>query len=237
MTTLVYLFAFLAVPGTNVIAFTPFYGKSINIRNNIRRTPYLDAKRRKTEGSDNSWYEEIDENATPEDVFWSEMERQKAQSGVMPDTTPDDPFRAIAATQVTTATPKDSTGPTTPGPLEERATEKALANYAEFMVDDNWLNEEYAKMLSIQDIDLDEQNADLERQFADWEKENEENQEDQDNFSLASRITEPWDSWSDGQDSASGNDEDDSSVKRNMEKGECVHLAPKLIIIDINIHC
>jgi hypothetical protein len=53
---------------------------------------------------------------------------------------------------------------------EERATEKTLALYAPFMVENNWLNEEYGSMMLLEDVDIEEQNDDIDKQFAEWEK-------------------------------------------------------------------
>ncbi len=249
--SLIHLFTILSVvPEYSVLAFTPT-SRRINSQSSsnpsrthtrIRTQPQiltltnLNAKRRKPENPvDNPWYDAIDDNATPSDVFWSEMERQRSVAGVGPadsqeqqqQSTSDDPFRAMT-NPVANPPPMDSSSaPSAPGPNEERATEKALANYADFMVDDNWLDEEYAQMMNLQDVDLDTQDADLERQFSEWEKEDE--QEDgklTDIASLASTATEPWDNWSDGLDTSTSSakkmddDDDDSELKINLEKGE-----------------
>lgn len=39
----------------------------------------------------NRWYEDVDDNASPDDVFWEEMERQRLMNQLSTDTPPDEP--------------------------------------------------------------------------------------------------------------------------------------------------
>lgn len=68
---------------------------------------------------------------------------------------------------------------------EESSTDKTLAMYASFMVNDNWLDEQNVELfgsseLDNADFDLDEQDADLDRQIAEWEQEGEDSDNDDD---------------------------------------------------------
>jgi len=236
----------------------------------------LNAKRRKRESNDvgdgMSWYDKVDSDATPDDVFWDEMQRQRsfsAQSdasnmnGPGGDGSGDsanaiDPFGAMAASgmnmngsgsgnsgngngngngdsnergsmgmgsNINTAPPtkvgglSDGLISNVPPGMEERATEKALSNYAAFMVDNNWLDEEYAKLMGVGnnlDMDLEEQMADLDRQIAEWEREGD--GDDRSNSMAYGAATEPWDLWnSDG-----SNMPEESEVNRiiNMDKAK-----------------
>lgn len=195
-----------------------------------RHIVVVSAKRRKNDKQqqqqDNAWYEEIDQDATPDEIFWSEMERQKAMAAGTPLAgggagtgggggigTPTSTAAAAAiGSTFTSASPSPfysisssssssnsiSSGNTNfEDPLltmkmnpilssstlggggkgisavplnEERATEKTLALYAPFMVENNWLNEEYGSMMLLEDVDIEEQNDDIDKQFAEWEK-------------------------------------------------------------------
>ena len=56
----------------------PVFCEGRNFR--LRRTSLLAAKRNRKQKDDDdmfNWYGEVDENASPEDVFWEEMERQR----------------------------------------------------------------------------------------------------------------------------------------------------------------
>jgi len=250
----------------SVTAFSP---NCVNINRHRHRhrhrhvTSLNHAKRRKNENpEDNAWYDAVNEDATPDDVFWEEMERQKAISGIPPPSTSaqDDPFRAIGIGSTPLPPPRNTMdSPSAPGPgtgngngngsgngskpfggatngqynmgvgmpmSEERATEKTLASYATFMVDNNWLDEQYADtdMMGIGDDDLAQQDADLDRQLEAWEKEGDNNSEGRRNLaSMTWGGTEPWDSWRDySQDVLDGDEEeeDDGKIKIDMERGK-----------------
>ena len=63
-----------------------------------RSSSHLYAKRRKNEKAEdifsNQWYDEVEKDSTPDDIFWNEMERQKSVAGIVPDTNVD-PLSAL----------------------------------------------------------------------------------------------------------------------------------------------
>ncbi len=73
---------------------------AVNGNTNLFSNTKLYAKRRKNEKPEdifnNQWYEKVDSSATPDDVFWSEMERQKSIAGIVPDNL-DDPLSALSS--------------------------------------------------------------------------------------------------------------------------------------------
>jgi hypothetical protein len=194
-----------------------------------RHIVVVSAKRRKNDKQqqqqDNAWYEEIDQDATPDEIFWSEMERQKAMAAGTPlagagggggigtptstaaaaaaaigstfTSASPSPFYSISSSSSSSSNSISSGSTNFEDPLltmkmnpilssstlgggskgisavplnEERATEKTLALYAPFMVENNWLNEEYGSMMLLEDVDIEEQNDDIDKQFAEWEK-------------------------------------------------------------------
>ena len=130
----------------------------------------------------NRWYDNVDDNASPDDVFWEEMERQRA----LTETVPAEPV-------VTTSTP-------TQGLMkQEKSADATLAEYAAFAVDDNWLDEELAVLMQehveYEDFDnLQEQNRAIDEEFARGTK----NGETDDNAWMTS--DEPWDHWGEHED-------------------------------------
>lgn len=217
------------------------------------------AKRRKNEKQedDNAWYEQIDQDATPDDVFWSEMERRKAIAGMVPSSSSsssslntsnelEDPFVTMTASSMGVGSAGSGMGIGGMGssmgaavggiggggggkglssgvmnmPMnEERATEKTLALYAPFMVSDNWLNEEYSQMMGLEDFDLEEQDAEIDKQFENWEKGGVAGGGSDDNTDMEfgrdayARRTEPWDSWGEEDKDGDGNG-DDTDMRR-----------------------
>jgi len=214
------------------LAFTPSYHRRTTTQKPQKLQTHLDAKRRTKENQeDNSWYDEIDKEATPDEVFWSEMDRQKSIAGVPPvPTTADDPFFNIGSVPSVASPPTEKpSGPGGKGPGsgpgsvnmgrplgEEKATDKTLANYAAFMVDDNWLDEEYAEMMSLQDVDIDQQDAEIDKQFAEMDTEtgaDDEKRVDFSSFSMGG--TNPWDVWKD--ESKIGAEEEDDANKERVK--------------------
>lgn len=166
-------------------------------------------KQRKTADAFGDWYEDVNQDATPDDVFWEEMERQRALAGVpVSSAQTDDPFAAVGAVgtipasnakSITDRRKGDDTfssmGPNIQNVganvVDEQQSKAALATYTKFMVDDNWINEEYALLYGSQDmddIDLQEQDAELDRQLDAWSKEEE-------NDDISSTGINPWDTW------------------------------------------
>ena len=88
--------------------------------------------------------------------------------------------------------------PTSIGLKQEKSADATLAEYAAFMVDDNWLDEELAVLMEgdvgdYQDFDLDEQNRAIEEEFRAMA-----NGGDGDNAWMTS--DEPWDHWGEDND-------------------------------------
>lgn len=187
------------------------------------------AKRKKRdESSDESWYDDVGDNASPEEVFWQEMERRRliSQSGVdnsegmspidmvgkMDDTSkrlvsrsgindsssslssPSSSMTSAMASQ--SYTEDDYVGPGSSNAMsmknpgvtvaEERNAEATLASYAAFAVEDNYLyddedEDEMMKSAGLlrndpslwqgEDPTLEEENAELDKQLDEWERE------------------------------------------------------------------
>mmetsp|Transcript_3887 Transcript_3887/g.7472 ORF Transcript_3887/g.7472 Transcript_3887/m.7472 type:complete len:785 (-) Transcript_3887:63-2417(-) len=190
----------------------PITSKPVRLRTTTTRLSAA-AKRRKNDKlqQDNAWYEEIDQDATPDEIFWSEMERQKAMaSPTVSSTTTSSTLSSVAESTGSTSSSSlddllsvgavasmkinpllasssamggsggiggkgllSSSSSSSSHPLslnEERATEKTLAIYAPFLVENNWLNEEYGQMMLLEDVDIEQQDDDIEKQFAEWER-------------------------------------------------------------------
>ena len=101
----------------SIYTFTPYSSIHCTPKQNPtlpRRITSLAAKRKRDRDKNNditsSWYDNVDEGATPDDVFWEEMERQRSIAGVVPEVSggtdggfgagagvPMDPLSAIAS--------------------------------------------------------------------------------------------------------------------------------------------
>jgi hypothetical protein len=149
----------------------------------------LAAKRGKTRGGDedamNSWYDDVDDNATPTGVFWEEMERQRLfnqlggetnadNSREMPDSSSG--FNNAGGTSISTNTMGSMPDPTVarkPPSMEEvKSAESTLSQYTLFQVSDNWLDEDLqayfqqlASMEQEEELSLDEETRRLEDQL------------------------------------------------------------------------
>lgn len=129
----------------------------------------LYAKRKKNQRDDDlySWYDSVDDNASPDDVFWEEMERQRALTAEPSQQQPASP--TATTTSSSSSLPQQST-PQIGGFKQEKSADATLAEYTAFMVDDNWLDEELA-MLMEGDADyefyddVDEQNKAIDEEF------------------------------------------------------------------------
>lgn len=188
----------------------------------LRTTTYLHAKRRKNEKAEdifsNQWYEEVEKDSTPDDIFWNEMERQKSVAGIVPENMVD-PLSALSSgignnsnaegggnSQKRDRNSKSSSGTFTNsivggGPArtlsEEKSTDAVLASFSAHAVDDNWLDEEYIEQMKLMNeesnIDLEEQDLLLEKQIEEWENEEVDEEEDRFNTNFSSHTNEPWD--------------------------------------------
>jgi hypothetical protein len=178
--------------------------------NKILPSFQLHAKRRKNEKPEdvfnNHWYDEVDSKATPDDVFWEEMQRQKSAAGIVPQDV-DDPLRAISTSSEVGNSSSNrgskwtvmdgsmgrnmgsSSGSGLGNPLPQRtttgekSTDAVLASFSAHMVDDNWLDEEYIEEMRMMEeaasmeMDLEEQDLLLDKQIEEWE-----NDEDSDDI-------------------------------------------------------
>ena len=183
-------------------SFGPVY------KTNIRRGHHesLCAKRRnKNEQSRqdidqfNRWYDRVGEDATPDNVFWDEMERQRTLSN--PTTLSSNSAASSVVTPSSSTSSLSSSSPSSPdildkypgifttpnmgnnkadipGIAEERSVEATLASFAQFMVSDNWLDEKYLEWHGDRNLfggkdgdfrSLDEQNASLDQDMYEWQ--------------------------------------------------------------------
>lgn len=217
-----------------------FQLKNHSIQRLLEKETKVHAKRRKNDKQSDdfsSWYDDVEKGATPDDVFWSEIERQKAMSGVPSETETIDPFSAmndmstlqnqgIKSVPPTTANVAEAgRGAVSPNSnSEERATDKTLANYASFMVDDNWLAEKYINMMSMDDVDIEQQDKEIDKQFAELEMGIDDDDDERIDLQSLRKGSDPWDMWDDGTksdlDRARDNDEDLDRFAFDPSKGE-----------------
>jgi inosine/xanthosine triphosphate pyrophosphatase family protein len=131
----------------------------------------------------NRWYDVVDDNATPDNVFWEEMERQRQLTEIAETSPP---------SSTATTMPMYS-GIPGPGIKPDKGMDATLAEYAAFMVDDNWLDDELAVLMQ-DDIDfgdLEEQNQQIDQEFDGLH-------DHDDNAWMTS--DEPWDHWGEKED-------------------------------------
>jgi xanthine phosphoribosyltransferase len=140
----------------------------------------LQAKRNRKQNDDDliDWYGSVDANATPDDVFWEEMERQRLLSRVGGTGESEESESAkvssnSAITTTATTVASSMNPPSQPNsmqpqqqlkPVKQTKTLKSvdatLAEYAPFAVDDNWLDEDIIFMMNRREQEaraLDEQ--------------------------------------------------------------------------------
>ena len=158
-----------------------------------RRAHYalLFAKRKKNQRDTddfNRWYEDVDDNASPDDVFWEEMQRQRSLTEAATSTS-----EPLAPTTI----PSTSNTPLAQqviGIKQEKSADATLAEYTAFMVNDNWLDEELAVLMEGNDDyefyeNVDEQNLAIDREFQEMTR----NGSSDDSAWMTS--DEPWDNW------------------------------------------
>lgn len=189
----------------------------------------------------NSWYDKVDDDATPDDVFWEEMERQKLLNDADSDDPPIDAVGSIGnmaasssatpsspppASASNNPSPKYATNPSSPIsriPMDDKNADAILSSYVGFMVSDNWLDEKYHDNNNdSEDIDnwddLDEQDHILNQQIDQLEK-------DRANGILRSGDSfsnEPWDTW--------GNDSGSDEFEIDMEKATKSDVAKQFLM-------
>lgn len=181
----------------------------------------LRAKRNRQRGDDddslkNRWYEAVDENATPDDVFWEEMERQKIMTA--DDPPPSAAFATTAsvvafniqtinqgtASSSSSSSSGNANNYNSPSPpLTPKSIEAALSEYELFAVSDNWLDDDLTEIMrENDDDDYDDEDfhkgaPSLDDQLDHWANED----DDDDNDGTGSTNTwevlgdEPWDQW------------------------------------------
>ena len=179
------------------------------------------AQARQDEADLNRWYETVDADASPDDVFWEEMERQRllSKSGssssgsIASDDTPAGMNGAYSAglsgsgTSINMNKPSQQTLAKTNSLIAmaamngqtQKSTEATLSEYASFMVSNNWLDDELVWMMQQDDeFDLDDDHVpSLDEQIDAWEAledgddYEEEEETDDDNEWMSS--DDPWD--------------------------------------------
>lgn len=194
----------------------------------------LSAKKRKNEKEGmsefNRWYDKVDEDATPDDVFWKEMEYQKSMMSPSGDDFPssNDPLDAI--NNAYPSPTGNSGGSVSSGGVlgktpnnsrkfsdiaEEKSTDATLASYADFMVNDNWLNEDYEMSMN-DDADIMDETTLTDEELDEWARE--------DNTNSDARGNEPWDLWGDSIDNDGHNQEEEeyegNIIKIDMDRAK-----------------
>lgn len=156
---------------------------------------FLRAKRSKNRRGDDgmsSWYDDVDDNATPDGVFWEEMERQRLFNQLGGETAAgssrEREMAAASSSQsdsvsffgggTSTSTTAmggmpDLTVARKPPSMEEvKSAEATLSEYTLFQVSDNWLDEDLRayfqqvdSMKEEEEVSLDEETRRLEEQL------------------------------------------------------------------------
>jgi len=206
---------------------TPFL-RNLNIpfSNPPKHGTLLSAKKRKNQrdlDTFNNWYDEVDNDATPDDVFWEEMERQKLSTNVPGiDASPkNDEFNVVSSLgQVASKSAgRGSKVGKREEIIEQKNTESVLNSFTYAMVDDNFLGDHDFLMYDdgeeveydVNDIDIDEENRLLEEQYE--EMQGEINGADKKSKSaIVSSMVEPWDVW--------GQSEDDEDILKINDSGK-----------------
>jgi xanthine phosphoribosyltransferase len=149
------------------------------------------AQSRQDEADLNRWYESVDADASPDDVFWEEMERQRllSKSGGSVDDmngmSGGPGYSASMSTggsagvrmnqgisEQTLAKTNSLIAMAAMNGQTQKSTEATLSEYASFAVSDNWLDEELVWMMQ-QDDELEDDDNDhvpsLDEQLDAWE--------------------------------------------------------------------
>lgn len=198
------------------------------------------AKRRKNEKEEmnqfNRWYDKVDDDATPDDVFWREMEYQKSLTppdNDDDDIPTDDPLQAIASGAYSSPNGNVGSSVNSGGVLgkstnnsrkfndilEERSSDATLASYTDFMVDNNWLNEEYQMYLK-DDLDILDETSLTDKELDEWERQGD------NTINGGMKSNEPWDVWRREREGSNREDEDDEDdwesgvIKVDMKKAK-----------------
>ena len=135
----------------------------------------------------NKWYERVNPNATPDKVFWEEMERQRLLNQIGGDTTNSNNFWNTGTTSSLSSSSNantlpnnvaaslDMSSPRKPPTMDQlRTADATLSEFTLFQVQNNWLNEQlqsyFQQMDTLdleEDLSLDEATIRLEEQLED----------------------------------------------------------------------
>ena len=180
------------------------------------------AQSKQDEADLNRWYDKVDSDASPDDVFWEEMERQRLLANVGDSSNGGrssvDNGKAIGSPYASTTS---ATNPTSSQSLAktnsllavaamnsqtQRSAEATLSEYAAFSCSDNWLDEELAWMMNddnIYDFNQDNEHVkSLDEQLDEWEAlEDSDDVHDEDDAEVNAwmQSDEPWDHWGETQ--------------------------------------
>ena len=142
----------------------------------------------------NRWYDDVDADATPDNVFWEEIERQRQLTEIA-ETSP----QQQSPPSVSSTSSQFSGGGSSSSMKPDKGIDATLAEYAAFMVDDNWLDEELAVLMMEDDIefaDLEDQNRAIDEEFEAIMMQQQQQQQQQQNEDNAWMTSdEPWDHW------------------------------------------
>jgi xanthine phosphoribosyltransferase len=201
--------------------------------NKSTTTLYRLAKKSRTNGRGSSenedinrWYETVDDNATPDDVFWGEMERQILIHGAgnddLPSPSPPVPIYNINTinqgnTQASAASQSDAVKP-----VSAKSIEATLSAYNHFACPDNWLDDDLAELMMGDFTNIYSNNGaasythqqeaffrnapPLDDQLNEWASED---GADDEKWEMPS--DEPWDQWADANLKA-----DDDEMKQDL---------------------
>eukprot|EP00527_Entomoneis_sp_CCMP2396_P009474 CAMPEP_0198139252 /NCGR_PEP_ID=MMETSP1443-20131203/2596_1 /TAXON_ID=186043 /ORGANISM="Entomoneis sp., Strain CCMP2396" /LENGTH=729 /DNA_ID=CAMNT_0043801335 /DNA_START=252 /DNA_END=2441 /DNA_ORIENTATION=+ len=226
----------------------------------------LHAKRNKKvqpkqdEDDPNRWYDSVDENASPDDVFWEEMERQRllAKVGESPSSSsapPDSPGGGstsnvnlyASSTSSTTALSSQSLAKTNSllqmsamNSQTQRSADATLSEYEAFACADNWLDEDLAWMMNddeLYDYNTDEEHVkSLDEQLDDWEamEDHDVNDDEEENTNVWMQSDEPWDNWGEAQQQKQTAMKDDDGGLRS--KVEFSHSADAFLFDDDEVN-
>ena len=158
-------------------------------------SPLSAAKRSQNyEDSENQWYDDVDDNASSADVFWGEMERRRSLnqsevngSGLSPidmvGMANDMDMDSAITPQAAATAPVEGRGGMNFGVPEKLDADATLSSYSAFAVPDNYLYQDYddgvpagllrndPSLWEGEDLTLEEENAELNRQLDEWELE------------------------------------------------------------------
>ncbi|GAX10514.1 hypothetical protein FisN_21Lh220 [Fistulifera solaris] len=192
------------------------------------KTELYKKRRIRNDGEDpDQWYEAVEADASPDDVFWQEMERNRllaeaetpgmTTSNVMedlqtlanqqrsrtlsPPTVSRSNTRSLA--QANAAFGMGMEAPTNgadAAPMNIKTVEATLAEYAAYAVEDNWLSDELLAAMTQNDDFFEFENGakPLDEQLEEWEASEDHDDFDDDNTWMVS--DEPWDHWAQTKD-------------------------------------